>query len=77
MYYVMALGWLEKEERKKQDEAFLSFDCFRFATLKKLLHIAITTAGWGRLYKMHYVLLDASICSPAMILPCIMYTLIH
>ena len=41
----------------------------RFATSKWLLHIAVTTADWGRLYKLLYVVLDASICSLAMILP--------
>ena len=48
-YRVTALGWLKKEE---EDEQFLqcSFNRFRFATLKQLLHIAITTADWGRLY---------------------------
>ena len=44
---ITALGWLKKEE---EDETILGFDCFRFATLKQLLHIAITTADWGRLY---------------------------
>ena len=41
------------------------FDHFRFATLKQLLHIAITTADWGRLYKLLYVVLDASILFPS------------
>ena len=45
----------------------LIFDRFRFATLKWLLHIAIATADWVRLYKLLYVVLDASICSPAII----------
>ena len=45
----------------------LIFNRFRFATLKQLLHIAITTVDWGRLYKLLYVVLDISICSPAMI----------
>ena len=50
-------------------KAILTFDCFRFATLYQLLHGTITTADWGRLYKLLYVLLDASMCSPAMISP--------
>ena len=47
-YRVTALGGLKKEE--DEPSAILSFDRFRFATLKPLLHIAITTADWGRLY---------------------------
>ena len=43
----------------------LIFDHFRFATLKQLLHIAITTADCGRLYKLLYVVLDASILFPS------------
>ena len=31
-YCIMVLGWLKKEERKKI--TILTFDCFRFATLK-------------------------------------------
>ena len=55
------------EERRRWTS--LIFDRFRFATLKQLLHIAIATADWGRLYKLLYVVLDASISSPAMISP--------
>ena len=32
----------------------LIFDRFRFATLKQLLHTAITTADWRRLYELLY-----------------------
>ena len=53
------------EERRRW--AILIFDRFRFATLKQLLHIAITTADWRRLYNLLYVVLDASICFPVMI----------
>ena len=55
------------EERRRR-WTILIFDRFRFATLKQLLHIAITTADWGRFYKLLYVVLYASICSPVMIL---------
>ena len=48
-YRVTALGWLKKEE---YELPILIFDRFRFATLKQLLHIVITTADWGRLYKL-------------------------
>ena len=34
------------EERRRW--TILIFDCFRFATLKQLLHFAIITADWGR-----------------------------
>ena len=30
----MALGWLKKEEEEDDEHAILTFDCFRFATLK-------------------------------------------
>ena len=40
-YYVMALGWLKKEERRW---TILTFDCFEFATVRDTTHIAITTA---------------------------------
>ena len=36
---------------------------FKIATI----HIAITAADWSRLYKLLYVVLDASICSLVMI----------
>ena len=42
----------------------LIFDRFRFATLKQLLRIDVAIADWGRLYKLLYKVLDASICSP-------------
>ena len=47
-------------------EALGGYFAFRFATLKLLLHIAITNANGGRLYE----LLDTSICYPVMISPC-------
>ena len=54
---------LFEEERRieRRTWTILIFDCFRFATLKQLLHIAIITADWGRLYNLLDVLLDASI----------------
>ena len=51
---------MHKSVLKKKKKTVLTFDRFRFATLKWLLHIAITTADWGRLYKLFDVL-DASI----------------
>ena len=48
-YRVTALGWLKKEE---YEPSILILDCFRFATLKQLLHIAVITADWGSLYKL-------------------------
>ena len=50
---------LVEEERKKKMNNSDFIDRFRFATLKHLLHIAITTTDWGRLYKLLDVLLDA------------------
>ena len=60
-----------KKKRKKERRRWtiLTFDRFRFATLKLLLHIAITTADWGKLYKPLDVLLDMSISSLAMLSP--------
>ena len=54
-YRVTALGCLKKESQRWW--TILAFD---------LLHVAITTADWGRLYKLLDVLLYASICSLAM-----------
>ena len=55
------------EERKMNNSDFQLFQVCHF---KLILHIAITTADWGRLYKLLGVLLDASICSPVMISLC-------
>ena len=55
--------WRKKEERRWK---ILIFGHFKFAPLKWLLYVAITTVEWGKLL---WVLLDASICSPAMISP--------
>ena len=38
------------EEERKKETTILTLDCFRLPLLKQLLHIAITTADWGRLY---------------------------
>ena len=40
------------------------FWLFQVCHFNKLLHIAITTANWSRLYKLLNVLLDASILFP-------------
>ena len=49
MYHVTMLGCLKKERRRW---TILTFDHFRFTTLKQL-QIVITTADWGRLYKLY------------------------
>ena len=41
------------EERRRW--TILIFNHFRFATLKQLLHTAITTADWCRLYELLYM----------------------
>ena len=64
---------LAKERRKKEDEQFcMTFELtFRVCHFKIVtIHVVITTADWGKFYKLFCVLLDASICSPAMISPC-------
>ena len=71
-YRVMALGCLKKKERRRWTILTRPFQVCHF---KKLIHIAITTADWGRLYKLLDVLLDASICSLAMSIA--VKTLIH
>ena len=48
-----------KKERKKMNNAdFRPFQVCHFKIVT--IHIAITTADWGRLYKLLYVVLDAS-----------------
>ena len=66
MYRVTVLGWLEKEKRKKKinNSDFRPFQVCHFKI------VTIATADWGRLYKLLYVLLDTSICSPVMKSPC-------
>ena len=70
-FHVTVLGWLKKErmeERKLNNSDFRPFQiCHGFKIVT--IHNAITTADWGRLYKLLYVVLDTSICSPAMISP--------
>ena len=65
-HHIMVLGWLKKEERMKEDD----FWPFQVCHFKLVIYIAITTADWGRCYKLLYVLLDASICSLTMISLC-------
>ena len=72
-FLVMVLDWLKKErmkERKKERWTILIFGHFRFAPLKLLLYIAITTIDWNKPLKLLSVFLDASICSSAMISLC-------
>ena len=52
----------EKERKKEKDEIF---GCFRFATLKWLLLVAIITVHWAKPFKLLCVF--ASICSLEMI----------
>ena len=65
LHYGTRLAEGERERERWTVLIFLPFLVCHF-----LLHIVITTADWGRLYKLLYVLFDASICSPAMILLC-------
>ena len=46
------------EERKKKERRWtvLTSVCFRFSTLKQLLHVAVTTVDWGKLFKLLCVL---------------------
>ena len=46
MYQVTVLGWLKKEKMNKSD-----FRLFQVCHFKELLHVASTTADWGRLNK--------------------------
>ena len=39
----------KKERKKNTCRTILTFDHFRFATFKIVIHIVITTADWGRL----------------------------
>ena len=55
-----------KKERKKMNNSdFRPFQVCHFKIV--ILHIPITTADWGRLYKLLDVLLDPRICSLSMI----------
>ena len=54
---------LVEERKKKERWTILIFGRFRFAPLKWLLYVAITTVDWGKPFKLLWVLLDASICS--------------
>ena len=64
-YCNMALGWLKKK-KKVNNSDFQPFQVCHFKVAP--IHIANTTAGWGKLYKWLNVFLNASICFPAMIL---------
>ena len=61
--HIKLLAWLEE----KDDGFSLDFDHFRQATLEELLDTLSATVDWSSICKL---LLDASICSLAMILPC-------
>ena len=72
MLHVSRYGTRLAEERrrirkKERRWTILELDRFRFATLKWLLDITITTTDWGKLYKLLYVLLQASISFPAIL----------
>ena len=57
-------GW------RKKKRTILHFNCFWLATLKIVTtHCSITTADWGKLYKLLYVLEYTNICSLAMTPP--------
>ena len=62
-YRATALAWLKKKEQEEEEEedktrrlTILTFDHFRFTTLKQLLHVVIATADWGKFYKLLYVI---------------------
>ena len=55
----------EEVNKKRNNSDFWLFQVCHFKVVT--IHIAITTADWGRLYKLLDVLLDASICSLVMI----------
>ena len=56
----------EKKEKKVINSDFRPFQVYHFKVAP--IHIANTTAGWGKLYKRLCVFFNASICSPAMML---------
>ena len=68
-YIVPTLFVIETGRRiKKMNNS--DFQAFQVSHLKWLLHIAITTADWGRLYKLLCVHSDASASFSVMISPC-------
>ena len=70
MLHVSRYGARPAEERKKKmnnsDFRPIQVCYFKIVTT----HCYITTADWGKLYKLLDVLLGVSICSPAKILLC-------
>ena len=52
-FLVTVLDWLKKERKKMNDSVF---GRFRFAPLKWLLYVAITTVDRGKLFKLLCVL---------------------
>ena len=59
-YCNTALGWLKKKKEKNVNNSdFRPFQVCHFKVVP--IHIAITTAGWGKLYKWLYVFLNMSI----------------
>ena len=68
MLHVLQYGTRLAEEKKKvnNSDSFQPFQVCHFKVAP--IHIANTTAGWGKLYKQLCVFFNASICSPAMML---------
>ena len=71
-YRIMLPAWMKKEEqiKKERNEKMNNSDFWPSQVCHFKVHIANTTADWGKLCKRLCVLLDMSICSPAMILLC-------
>ena len=65
-FLITALDWLKKERKKMNNSDFWPFQVCPFKIVT--VHAAITTVDWGKPFKLLCVLLDASICSLAMIL---------
>ena len=70
-YHVTTLGCMVEEERKKEEDNNSDLQPFQVCYFKIVTtHCYYYTADWDRLYKLFDVLLDASICSLAMISLC-------
>ena len=67
-FLVTALYWLKKERKKMKKSDFWPFQVCLFKMVTATLP-GITTVDWGKSFKLLWVLLNASICYPAMILP--------
>ena len=53
MYHILALSWSKKKKKKKKKKKINNSDFWLFQAchFKYLLHVAITTANWGKFYK--------------------------